>query len=63
MSEAKGGEEPHVSEDESGPAKPGRPRFPQAKGSVAPALRTAARFVLQVAVVVVIRKVIDQLMP
>lgn len=52
-----------MSEDESGPAKPDRRRFPPTKGSVAPALRTAARFVLQVAVVVIIRKVIDQLMP
>jgi hypothetical protein len=52
-----------VSEDESDPALPSRPRFPTTKGSVAPVLRTAARFVLQVAVVVVIRKVIDLLMP
>jgi len=52
-----------VSENESDPALPGRPRFPSTKGSVAPVLRTAARFVLHVAVVAIIRKVIDLLMP
>jgi hypothetical protein len=61
--EAKGGEEPHVSENGSDPALPSRPRVPTNKGSVAPVLRTAARFVLHVAVVAIIRKVIDLLMP
>ena len=62
-SEAKPGEAPHVSENESGPAQPDRPRFPTHKGSVAPALRAAARLVLHAAVVAMIRKVLDQLIP
>jgi len=63
VSEAKGGEVPHVSENESGPAKPDRQRFPHNKGSVAPALLALARLVLHAAVVAVIRKVLDQLIP
>jgi len=50
-------------ENESGPAQPDRQRFPIAKGSVAPALLAAVRLVLHAAVVAVIRKVIDQLIP
>jgi len=62
-SETKGREALHVSENESGPAQPGRQRFPHNKGSVAPALRAAARIVLHAAVVAMIRKVLDQLIP
>jgi len=52
-----------VSESESGPAQPDRPRFPLDKGSVALALLASVRLVLHAAVVAVIRKVIDQLIP
>jgi len=52
-----------VSENESGPAPPDRQRFPRNKGSVAPALHAIARIVLHAAVVAVIRKVLDQLIP
>ncbi len=52
-----------MSENESGPAKPDRRRFPPNKGSVAPALLALARLVLHAAVVAVIRKVLDQLIP
>ena len=62
-SETKGREALHVSENESGPAQPDRQRFPSNKGSVAPALLAVARLVLHAAVVAVIRKVLDQLIP
>ena len=52
-----------MSENESGPAKPSRLRFPHTKGSVASALLALARLVLHAAVVAVIRKVLDQLIP
>ena len=52
-----------MSENESGPAQPDRQRFPHDKGSVAPALLALARLVLHAAVVAVIRKVLDQLIP
>jgi len=52
-----------VSENESGPAQPDRQRLPSSKGSVAPVLRAAARLVLHAAVVAMIRKVLDQLIP
>ena len=62
-SETKGREALHVSENESGPAQPDRQRFPHDKGSVAPALQALARLVLHAAVVAMIRKVLDQLIP
>ena len=62
-SEAKGREAPHVRENESDPGhNPSRRRFSTNTGSVAPALRLAARIVLQAVVVVALRHVIDALM-
>jgi hypothetical protein len=50
-------------ESESGPGFPSRKRFPQSMGSVTRVLRSAVVFLLQVAVVAGIRKVIDLLFP
>ena len=54
---------PDVIESESGPGFPSRKRFPLSMGSVTRVLRSAVVFLLQVAVVAGIRKVIDLLFP
>ena len=54
---------PDVSESESGSGFPSRKRSPHSTGSVTRVLRSAVVFLLQVAVVAGIRKVMDLLFP